>query len=190
MYIQTLIILCIVAHATDIRKYMLGWNKVKCHNYQTVNWRRKKGIKMEKNTNKKICNYLHTNSNTCIHCCKCNRQYYSVSCTLEIYTLCKNCWFSHPSASTFGMPLRHLPWRDQPCVFIAIFSVFLRRQARRHQVMVLHITLSREKSINDTSPVMFVLATVYRAPGHHTDFIKEFGDFLSELVPAPYKVLI
>ncbi len=56
--------------------------------------------------------------------------------------------------------------------------------------MVLHITLSREKSINDTSPVMFVLATVYRAPGHHTDFIKEFGDFLSELVLAAYKVLI
>ncbi len=56
--------------------------------------------------------------------------------------------------------------------------------------MVLHITLSREKSINDTSPVMFVLATVYRPPGHHTDFIKQFGDFLSELVLAADKVLI
>ncbi len=55
--------------------------------------------------------------------------------------------------------------------------------------MVLHITLSREKSINDKSPVMFVLATVYRPPGHHTDFIKEFGDFLSELVLAADKVL-
>ncbi len=43
--------------------------------------------------------------------------------------------------------------------------------------MVLHITLSREKSINDKSPVMFVLATVYRPPGHHTDFIKEFAGF-------------
>ncbi len=51
------------------------------------------------------------------------------------------------------------------------------------------ITLSREKSINDKSPVMFVLATVYRPPGHHTDFIKEFGDFLSELVLAADKVL-
>ncbi len=40
------------------------------------------------------------------------------------------------------------------------------------KVMVLHITLSREKSINDKSPVMFVLATVYRPPGHHTDCIK------------------
>ncbi len=52
--------------------------------------------------------------------------------------------------------------------------------------MVLHITLSREKSINDKSPVMFVLATVYRPPGHHTNFIKEFG----ELVLAADKVLI
>ncbi len=37
---------------------------------------------------------------------------------------------------------------------------------------------------------MFVLATVYRPRGHHTDFIKEFGDFLSELVLAADKVLI
>ncbi len=58
------------------------------------------------------------------------------------------------------------------------------------ELMVLHITLSREKSINDKSPVMFVLATVYRPPGHHTDFIKEFPDFLSELVLAADKVLI
>ncbi len=56
--------------------------------------------------------------------------------------------------------------------------------------MVLHITLSRGSSINDKSHVMFVLATVYRSPGHHTDFIKEFGDFQSELVLAADKVLI
>ncbi len=37
---------------------------------------------------------------------------------------------------------------------------------------------------------MFVLATAYRPPGHHTDFIKEFGDFISELVLAADKVLI
>ncbi len=36
----------------------------------------------------------------------------------------------------------------------------------------------------------FVLATVYKPPGHPTDFIKEFGDFLSELVLAADKVLI
>ncbi len=40
------------------------------------------------------------------------------------------------------------------------------------EVMVLHRTLFREKSINDKFPVMFVLATLYRPPGHHTDFIK------------------
>ncbi|XP_052444554.1 uncharacterized protein LOC127986312 [Carassius gibelio] len=56
--------------------------------------------------------------------------------------------------------------------------------------MVLHITLSRETNVSDKSPVMFVLATVYRPPGHHTDFIKEFGDFTSELVLAADKVLI
>ncbi len=55
--------------------------------------------------------------------------------------------------------------------------------------MVIHITLSREKSINK-SLVMFLLDTVYRPPGHHTDFITEFGDFISELVLAAYKVLI
>ncbi len=58
------------------------------------------------------------------------------------------------------------------------------------EVMVLHIKLSREKNINDKSPVTFVLATVYRPPGHHTDFIKEFADFLSELVLAADRVLI
>ncbi len=36
---------------------------------------------------------------------------------------------------------------------------------------------------------MFVLATVYRPPEHHTDFIKEFADFQSELVLAADKVL-
>ncbi len=58
------------------------------------------------------------------------------------------------------------------------------------EVMVLHIKLSREKGINDKSPVMFVLATVYRPPGHHTDFIKEFDDFLLELVLAADKFLL
>ncbi len=51
--------------------------------------------------------------------------------------------------------------------------------------MVLHITLSRGKSVYDKYPVMFVLASVYRPPGHHTDFIKEF-----ELVLAADKFLI
>ncbi len=58
------------------------------------------------------------------------------------------------------------------------------------EVMVLRITLSRETRVSDKSPMMFVLALVYRPPGHHTDFIKEFADFLSELVLAADKVLI
>jgi len=55
-------------------------------------------------------------------------------------------------------------------------------------VLVLNVTLS---SVNDKSHLKFVLATtVHRPPGHHTDFIKEFADFLSELVLATDKVLI
>ncbi len=70
------------------------------------------------------------------------------------------------------------------------YSRPIRVKYNSFEVMVLHIKLSREKSINDKSPVMFVLATVYRPPGHHTDFIKEFADFLSELVLAADRVLI
>ncbi len=32
--------------------------------------------------------------------------------------------------------------------------------------------------------------TVYRPPGHHTDFIREFADFLSELVLAADRELL
>ena len=35
-----------------------------------------------------------------------------------------------------------------------------------------------------------MLATVYRPPGHHADFIKEFADFLSELILTGDKVLV
>ncbi len=34
------------------------------------------------------------------------------------------------------------------------------------EVMVLRITLSRETRVSDKSPVMFVLANVYRPPGN------------------------
>ncbi len=51
---------------------------------------------------------------------------------------------------------------------------------------MLHITLSRKTSVNDKSPVIFVLATLTG----HKDFIKEFADFLSELVLAADKILI
>ncbi len=76
--------------------------------------------------------------------------------------------------------------------FIATLSISQKTGFKYNffEVMVLHITLSREKSINDKSSVTFVLATVYRPQGDHTDFIKEFGDFISELVLAADKVLI
>ncbi len=78
--------------------------------------------------------------------------------------------------------------------FIAILFSISQKTGFKYnsfEVMVLHITLSREKSINDKPTVMFVLTTVYRPPPeHHTDFIKQFGDFLSELVLAADKVLI
>ena len=54
-------------------------------------------------------------------------------------------------------------------------------------MLVLNIAIY---SVNDKSCLRFVLATVYRPPGHHTDFIKEFADFLSELVLAADKVII
>ncbi len=76
--------------------------------------------------------------------------------------------------------------------FISILSISQRAGFKYNsfEVMVLCITLSRETCVSDKSPVMFVLATVYRPPVHHTDFIKEFADFLSELVLAADKVLI
>jgi len=42
-------------------------------------------------------------------------------------------------------------------------------------------------TVNDKSRLRFVVATVYRPPGRHTDFIKEFA---SELVLSADKVLI
>ncbi len=77
-------------------------------------------------------------------------------------------------------------------IYSNIFSISQRSGFKYNlfEVMVLHITLSKETSVNDKSPVMFVLATVYRPPGHHRDFIKEFAAFLSELVLAADKVLI
>ncbi len=51
----------------------------------------------------------------------------------------------------------------------------------KFEVMVLYAILSRVISVNNKSLFAFVLATVYSPPGHHTDFIKEFADFLSEV---------
>ncbi len=51
-------------------------------------------------------------------------------------------------------------------IYSNIFSISQRLGFKYNsfEVMVLHITLSKETSVNDKSPVMFVLATVYRAP--------------------------
>ncbi len=62
---------------------------------------------------------------------------------------------------------------------IAMISVFLRGwiSSITFEVMVLHLLLSRETSVNDTSPVMFVLITVYRPPR-----IRPYRIFLKNLV--------
>jgi len=52
-------------------------------------------------------------------------------------------------------------------------------------VLVLNVTIS---SVNDKT--RFVLATVNRPPGHHSDFIKESADLLSELVLADKGLII
>jgi len=55
------------------------------------------------------------------------------------------------------------------------------------EVLVLSVKIY---SVNDKSRLRILLATVYRPPGHHKFVIKEFADFLSELVLASDKVQI
>jgi len=55
---------------------------------------------------------------------------------------------------------------------------------------VFNIILFREKNVNDKFFVMFVLVIVYRLLGYYIDFIKEFVDFIFELVLVVDKVLI
>ncbi|XP_057191232.1 uncharacterized protein LOC130555221 [Triplophysa rosa] len=55
------------------------------------------------------------------------------------------------------------------------------------EVMVLHVSTPNTK---DKTLFKLILAIVYRPPGHHTDFIKEFGGFLSELVLAADRLLV
>lgn len=52
--------------------------------------------------------------------------------------------------------------------------------------MVLNMTLIDGN--NNHQP--FVLATIYRSSGHHTDFLREFADFLSKLVVTIDRALI
>ena len=55
------------------------------------------------------------------------------------------------------------------------------------EILMLNVTLSdmQKKSI-----VSLSLATVYRPPGPYTEFLKEFGDFLSDLLVTADKALI
>ncbi len=51
---------------------------------------------------------------------------------------------------------------------------------------MLNVTLSDMKK----SVLSLALATVYRPPGPYTDFLKEFADFLSDLLVNVDKALI
>ncbi len=52
---------------------------------------------------------------------------------------------------------------------------------------MLNVTLS---DMQNKSVLSLALATVYRPPGSYTDFLKEFADFLSDLLVNVDKALI
>ncbi len=92
-------------------------------------------------------------------------------------------WLNRPSASRL-LPPQYYGYKNEPrpkgkgggvaTIYSNTLSISQKTGFKYNsfELMVLHITLSREKSINDKSPVMFLLATVYRPPGHHTYFLK------------------
>ncbi len=55
------------------------------------------------------------------------------------------------------------------------------------QQLLLNVTLS---DMQKKSLLSLALATVYRPPGPYTDFLKEFADFLSDLLVNADKALI
>ncbi len=55
------------------------------------------------------------------------------------------------------------------------------------EILLLNVTLS---DMQKKSVLSLALATVYRPPGPYTDFLKEFADFLSDLLVNADKVLI
>ncbi len=55
------------------------------------------------------------------------------------------------------------------------------------EILMLNVTLS---DIQKKSVLSLALATVYRPPGPYTDFLKEFADFLSDLLVNADKALI
>ncbi len=55
------------------------------------------------------------------------------------------------------------------------------------EILLLNVTLS---NMQNKSVLSLALATVYRPPGTYTDFLKEFADFLSDLLVNVDKALI
>ncbi len=70
--------------------------------------------------------------------------------------------------------------------YIVIFSMLLRKQdtGLTHSKFLLHSDMQKK------SVLSLALATVYRPPGPYTDFLKEFADFLSDLLVNADKALI
>ncbi len=70
--------------------------------------------------------------------------------------------------------------------YIVIFSMLLRKQdtGLTHSKYFYSMLCKRKPLLS------LVLATVYRPPGPYTDFLKEFADFLSDLLVNVDKALI
>ncbi len=73
--------------------------------------------------------------------------------------------------------------------YIVIFSVTQKTGYRFNsfEILLLNGTLS---DMQNKSVLSLALATVYRPPGPYTDFLKEFADFLSDLLVNVDKALI
>ncbi len=74
--------------------------------------------------------------------------------------------------------------------YIVIFSMLLRKQdtGLTHSKYLCSMLNCQISKINLS--YLLALATVYRPPGPYTDFLKEFADFLSDLLVTVDKALI
>ncbi len=71
-----------------------------------------------------------------------------------------------------------------------LFSILLRKTGYRFnsfEILLLNVTLS---DMQNKSVISLALASVDRQPGPYTDFLKEFADFLSDLLVNVDKALI
>ncbi len=88
------------------------------------------------------------------------------------------------------MSLVDWSWAAVSQQYIVIFSMLLRKQGYRfnsskYLCLMLNCQISKIQSV-----LSLALATVYRPPGPYTDFLKEFADFLSDLLVNVDKALI